>query len=96
MKNSLNKILQFILRTLFLNFLLFFSSFTYSQSVNELEKQCNSRFFTACTLLALKYDEGDGVRLMPISDLEKRFESKQLDSTLSADYKFISKLLNED
>jgi hypothetical protein len=48
------------------------------------------------TPIMLKISDESGVRLMPISDLEERFESKQLDSTLSADYKFLSKLLNED
>ena len=48
------------------------------------------------TPIVVKVSDESGVRLMPISDLEERFESKQLDSTLSADYKFLSKLLNED
>ena len=48
------------------------------------------------TPVMLKVSDESGVRLMPLSDLEDRFKSKQMDSTQKADYDFLTKLVNED
>lgn len=48
------------------------------------------------TPVMLKVSDESGVRLMPLSDLEERFKSKQRDSTQKADYDFLTKLANED
>ena len=48
------------------------------------------------TPIVVKVSDESGIRLMPLSDLEERFKSKQMDSTQKADYDFLTKLVNED
>ena len=48
------------------------------------------------TPIVVKVSDESGVRLMPLSDLEERFESTHMDSTQNADYKFLTKLANKD
>ena len=48
------------------------------------------------TPIVVKVSDESEVRLMPLSDLEERFESTHMDLTQNADYSFLTKLANED
>ena len=63
MKNSLYKLVFFVVQTIFLSSVFIFPLSSVAQPISQLEKECNSNKFSSCGALGSKYILGEVVRL---------------------------------
>ena len=62
MKNSLYKLVFFVVKTIFLSSVFIFPLSSVAQPISQLEKECNSNKFSSCGALGSKYILGEVVR----------------------------------